>query len=235
MIDAVHFVPKSRPRLFIVAIKEDIAIPSGLVRKAPDPLWTTATLVQSQKALDKKSRGRWVWWNLPAPATRTAAFSDLIEDEPEGVSWHTKAETKKLLDMMSPLNRKKVLNARKAGKRIIGTIYKRTRLDETGCRVQRAEIRFDDIAGCLRTPVGGSSRQLLMFVDGDRVRSRLLSPREAARLMGLSDNYQLPKNYNEAYHLAGDGLVVPAVRHLAQHILEPALAAVRAEGKASAA
>jgi len=235
VIDAVHFVPQSRPRLFIVAVKDDIAIPSGLVRKTADPLWATATLVQAQKDLDKELRDRWVWWNLPAPATRTVAFSDLIEDEPEGVCWHTKAETKKLLDMMSPLNRKKVLGARKAGKRMVGTIYKRTRPDETGRRVQRAEIRFDDIAGCLRTPVGGSSRQVLMFVEGDQVRSRLLSPREAARLMGLSDSYKLPKNYNEAYHLAGDGLVVPAVRHLAKHILEPALVAVRTEGKATAA
>ena len=47
---------------------------------------------------------------------------------------------------------------------------------------------------------------------------------ETARLMGLSDDYKLPKNYNEAYHLTGDGLVVDVVRHLAQHILEPLLA-----------
>jgi hypothetical protein len=59
------------------------------------------------------------------------------------------------------------------------------------------------------------------------VRSRLLSPREAARLMGLSDDYKLPKNYNDAYGLMGDGVVVPAVRFLAQHILEPILAAGR--------
>ena len=75
--------------------------------------------------------------------------------------------------MMSSLNRKKVLVARKAGKTVIVTIYKRTRPDDAGRRVQRAEIRFDDIAGCLRTPVGGSSRQLLMFVEGDSIRSRL--------------------------------------------------------------
>jgi DNA (cytosine-5)-methyltransferase 1 len=53
----------------------------------------------------------------------------------------------------------------------------------------------------------------------------LLSPREAARLMGLPDDYMLPQNYNEAYHLAGDGVAVPVVRFLAEHILEPLLAA----------
>ena len=72
--------------------------------------------------------------------------------------------------------------------------------------------------GCLRTPSGGSSRQTIMIVEDEQVRSRLLSPREAARLMGLPDSYELPENYNEAYHLAGDGVVVPVVRqHRGEH------------------
>ena len=41
--------------------------------------------------------------------------------------------------------------------------------------------------------------------------------------MGLSDEYELPNNYNEAYHLTGDGVVVPVVRHLAQHLFEQIL------------
>ena len=38
--------------------------------------------------------------------------------------------------------------------------------------------------------------------------------------MGLPDSYRLPSNYVEAYDLMGDGVVVSAVRHLAEHILE---------------
>lgn len=139
--------------------------------------------------------------------------------------------------MMNPLNLAKVEAAKKAGGRQVGTIYKRTRADgPNGEKVQRAEIRFDDVAGCLRTPTGGSSRQTIMVIEGKRVRrftsevicaSRLLSPREAARLMGLPDTYALPKNYNDAYHLAGDGVAVPVVRFLAEHILEPLLAAAK--------
>lgn len=64
-----------------------------------------------------------------------------------------------------------------------------------------------------------------MVIDGDRVRSRLLSPREAARLMGLDDSYILPKRYNDAYHIAGDGVCVPVVRYLAEKLLEPVLTA----------
>ena len=110
---------------------------------------------------------------------------------------------------------------------MVGGIYRRTRTDGDGAKVQRAEIRFDDIAGCLRTPAGGSSRQSIMIVQGSTVRSRLLSPREAARLMGLPEDYVLPENYNEAYHLVGDGVVVPVIRFLAAHILEPILASRR--------
>jgi DNA (cytosine-5)-methyltransferase 1 len=79
---------------------------------------------------------------------------------------------------------------------MVGGVYKRTRQDEEGNRAQRAEIRFDDMAGCLRTPVGGSSRQSIMIVEGDSVRSRLLAPREAARLMGLPDRSAIKVNFN---------------------------------------
>jgi DNA (cytosine-5)-methyltransferase 1 len=128
---------------------------------------------------------------------------------------------------MSSVNLAKVESAKKAGRRMVGGVYRRTRTDGEGAKVQRAEIRFDDIAGCLRTPAGGSSRQSIMIVQGSMVRSRLLSPREAARLMGLPEDYVLPENYNEAYHLVGDGVAVPVIRFLAAHILEPILASRR--------
>jgi DNA (cytosine-5)-methyltransferase 1 len=108
------------------------------------------------------------------------------------------------------------------------------REDADGNRVQRAEVRFDDISGCLRTPVGGSSRQSIILMDDGKVRTRLLSPREAARLMGLPDSYVLPTKYNESYHLAGDGVVIPAVRFLAAHLLEPLLASATNKDKEAA-
>lgn len=120
------------------------------------------------------------------------------------------------------------------GRRMVGGVYKRTRENEAGARVQRAEVRFDDIAGCLRTPVGGSSRQSIVIVEGQSVRSRLLSPREAARLMGLPDTYKLPDRYNDAYQVAGDGVVVPVVRFLAANLLEPLLSAVASHAKDAA-
>ena len=225
IMDAVRFVPQSRPRLFIVGIRNNAQIPDGLAIAKPNEHWHPAQLVTAYERLSRRSKAAWVWWNLPAPPAREATFSDLIDDEPEGITWHTAAETQRLLALMSPLHREKVAEAGRLGRRIVGGIYKRMREDKNGVRVQRAEVRFDDIAGCLRTPRGGSSRQSILVVDGSRVRSRLLSPREAARLMGLPDNYLLPNRYNDAYHLAGDGVVVPVVRFLAEHLLEPIIAA----------
>src|SRR6185503_19158368 len=109
--------------------------------------------------------------------------------------------------------------AQRLDRRIVGTVYRRSRPNENGSNTQRAEIRFDQVSGCLRTPAGGSSRQTIVTVEGKRIRSRLLSPREAARLMGVPDDYPLPSNYNDAYHLFGDGVAVPVVRWLSRRLL----------------
>ncbi|MDO5625241.1 MAG: DNA cytosine methyltransferase [Pseudomonadota bacterium] len=232
VIDAVHFLPQSRPRLFIIGVHKSSPIPRALISGGPQVGWHPQALVEAYGKLSKRAQSAWEWWCLPVPPARTSIFADLVEDEPHGVTWHTTVETEKLLGMMSPLNLAKVEAARKTGRRQVGTIYKRTRADgPNGEKMQRAEIRFDNVAGCLRTPAGGSSRQTIMVIEGKRVRSRLLSPREAARLMGLPDTYALPRNYNDAYHLVGDGVVVPVVRFLAEYILEPLLAAALAVEK----
>ena len=234
VIDAARFVPQSRARLFIVAVREGRVIPTTLTRAQPDPHWHPTNLIEAYRKLPQRLKAAWLWWNLPAPQARKSNFADIIEENPEGVKWHTPAETKRLLSLMSPVNRKKVEHARRTKKRMVGGLYKRTRQDEEGNRTQRAEIRFDDVAGCLRTPVGGSSRQSILIVEGDKIQSRLLAPREAARLMGLPDSYKLPKNYNEAYHVAGDGVVAPVVRFLAEHLLEPMLPDNLKRGKEAA-
>jgi DNA (cytosine-5)-methyltransferase 1 len=234
IVDAVHFVPQSRPRLFIIGVHECKLIPEKLTSSAPDPLWHSATLINAEKGLSPIARKNWIWWRLPEPSRRNTALADLIEETPHGVAWHTREETQRLLELMSPVNLAKVENARKLKRRMVGTIYKRTRSDRNGMKIQRAEIRFDDIAGCLRTPTGGSSRQTIMIVHGDTIRSRLLSPREAVRLMGLPEDYKLPEKYNDAYHLAGDGVAVPVVSYLANNILEPVLASNRMPRKKAA-
>jgi DNA (cytosine-5)-methyltransferase 1 len=233
VIDARHFVPQSRPRLFFVAVAEDMPIPPRLVQRAADEFWHTPALCTAQARLRGNAKAQWQWWSIGKPPARNIGFSDLIEEKPAHCRWHSKAETERLLAMMTPLHLAKIEQARERGVRRVGGVYKRTRLDEHGIKRQRAEVRFDDLAGCLRTPAGGSSRQAIVVVEGSSIRSRLLSPREAARLMGLDDSYILPDRYNDAYHVAGDGVCVPVVRHIAEQLLEPILG-LKAEARAAA-
>jgi len=220
VIDAKLFVPHSRPRLFIVAVPANAKVPASVTSPGPDPEWHPASVQRAAQGVADES---WLWWSLPKPRRRKTTFLDLIEESPDSVSWQSKEETNKLLAMMSDLHRAKVKEAQRTGQRQVGTIYKRTRRDAKGHKVQRAEIRFDGVAGCLRTPAGGSSRQLVMLIEKKTIRSRLISSRETARLMGLRESYVLPTNYNEAYHLTGDGVVVPVVRHLVRKIAAPVI------------
>lgn len=233
MIDAQWFVPQSRQRLFFIGVPRADAPRQLSLLKDEDEAWHTPALKRAYNELPKELQKHWIWWSMPLPAARNATFADILEDDPQDVKWHTKAETQKLLTMMSPVNRAKVEAAKATGRRVVGGMYRRTR-KEDGKSVQRVEIRFDDVSGCLRTPGGGSSRQLLMIVEGNTVRSRLISARETARLMGLDDDYKLPTRYNDAYHLTGDGVVVSVVRYLSEHILIPHSARVGADQKASA-
>jgi DNA (cytosine-5)-methyltransferase 1 len=220
VVDASHFVPQSRPRVFIICISEDVPLPSNLTVSDPVPVWTTGALKKAYWGLSMDLKAKWRWWNLPESKSQRLNLHDVIEKDGISVMWHLSAETRKLLTMMSPANRQKVTVASKARREIIGALYKRTRV-ENGQRTQRAEVRFDGLAGCLRTPGGGSSRQSIMVVNGNEIKSRLLTVREAARLMGAPDTYIIPKNYNDGYQIFGDGVAVPVVAYLREHLLDP--------------
>lgn len=222
VIDAVHFLPQSRPRLFVVGVRDDLTLPIELAGPTSSPLWHPPRLLDVYRKLPSPIQNKWIWFNLPRPPLRNSSLSGIVESDSEHLKWHSPIETQQLLEMMSPLHKAKVSDASRSGERTIGTVYKRTRREEGG-KVQRAEVRFDEVAGCLRTPGGGSSRQVILVAHNGEVRTRLLSARETARLMGLPDDYELPGRYNDAYHLTGDGVVVPVVRFLAENVLEPVL------------
>lgn len=216
LIDAIHFLPQSRPRLFIIGVDTSLQLPDFSHTNTPNPAWHPAAMIRVHNRLTGQAKAAWRWWSVPQNDKPLLTLDSLVEAAPQSVKWHSEQETQQLLEMMAPLHRRKVLATQASKSARVGTIYKRTRDG-----VQRAEVRFDGIAGCLRTPGGGSSRQTIMVVEGPIIKSRLISSREAARLMGLPDDYKLPEKYNEAYHLLGDGVVVPVVTHLSQHLLLP--------------
>lgn len=218
VMDAKRFVPQSRPRVFVLAVDASVDCSAWTSECMPgNGAWVTRPLVHAAMALPPDVRNLWRWWRLPTPRGRVRRLESLIDPEPDGwVEWNAGTETERLLSMMTQANRAKIRAAVGSAERSAGTLYKRMRNG-----IQRAEVRFDGLSGCLRTPHGGSSRQTIVEVAHHTIRTRLITPRECARLMGVPDDFWLPDSYNEAYGAMGDGVVVPVVAWLAHHLLVP--------------
>jgi DNA (cytosine-5)-methyltransferase 1 len=222
-IDAAHFLPQSRPRVFFVAVRRDEVPPAWLISSGPPPHHASATLKRVVSALPPPVAADWLWWRAPEPPRANLRLADCLDDDTTEPRGHSVEQTDRLLAALSPASRRDVALARGSGKRAIGALFRRTRPDGLGGVRVQAEARFDGLAGCLRTPGGGSSRQFLIAVAGDTTRTRLMTPRETARLMGLPDSYALPQRATDAFHLVGDGVATPVVRFLSEHLLLPVL------------
>jgi DNA (cytosine-5)-methyltransferase 1 len=203
LLDAVHWLPQSRPRVFVIAVDAHMAIPQKLV--ASGPTWAHSSAIREVA----KNLEAWIWWRLPTPEKHHVTLSDVVDFS---LPCHDEAASRKNLALIPPAHMRRLETSEL---RVIPG-YKRIRKGK-----QVLELRFDDIAGCLRTPAGGSSRQYLVIKQGKEWKTRILSPREAARLMGAPDSYQLPTNYTDAYKAMGDAVAVPVVRHLAEKLLSP--------------
>lgn len=231
VINADRFLPQSRPRLFVVGVRADVVIDPALTGAGPVEPFHPIALRRAAERLPAELKASMVWWRLPDAEAAPATLASVIEADGPGLRWHSPAQTAHLMELMSPVNRAKIETAHREPGRQVGTLYRRTRT-EGGRKVQRAEVRFDR-AGCLRTPAGGSSRQTVIVVEDGEVRSRLMTARETARLMGLPDAYRLPASYSAACKLTGDGVAAPVVRHLARWLFEPLLAGGEAGRRAA--
>jgi DNA-cytosine methyltransferase len=114
VIDAVHFVPQSRPRVFFIAFRGDQPIPTSLIPEGPQVSWHPAALIEAHAGMPATAKRNWIWWRISPPLARNSTFADLIEDAPTAAKWHGAAHTDYILSLMSPLNRKKVADASQA-------------------------------------------------------------------------------------------------------------------------
>ena len=206
LLDAIRFVPQSRPRIFIVAARNDIKIPDELISSVP--IWAHSDAVQKAASGLKD----FVWWKLPEPPVRKIGLSDIVEFDAEYASFESEIRNKNLISE----NHARRLENVSSKERFVAPGYKRTRNGK-----QVLELRFDNVAGCLRTPTGGSSRQLLVIRTNGNIKSRLLTIRETARLMGAPENYKIPGSYNDGYKAMGDAVAVPVANWLAMNLLLP--------------
>jgi DNA (cytosine-5)-methyltransferase 1 len=224
-IDAARFVPQSRLRVFVVAIKttrqttrpnDDILT---LARRSPS--LTTKTL---RSAIASNNDLSWNFLDIPPlPEKPALSLESIIENLSEtDERWWKAAEVERHLQMMSAINLAHLDAIQQTTPHYdYRTLYHRIRSGQ-----QRAELRKDNIAGCLRTAGGGSSRQMLVRVGKEGIRMRLMTPREYARLQGVPDDYPLPERVNQALTGFGDAVCVPVITWIGENILNPLAARV---------
>jgi len=213
LIDAAHFVPQSRPRIFVIAVKKEVKIPPELQDFGPNWLHNRAVIELGESLPD------WIWWFAKMPPQRSIHLVDVID-------FSLPYDKNHVLDLIPPHHRRIIDNL----ENVVATGYRRTRKGK-----QCLELRFDGIAGCLRTPEGGSSKQFIIVKRDGELNARLLSPREAARLMGTPDSFILPDKCNDAYKAMGDAVAVPVAAFLGKEFLIRLAEAVYGEqcGRAS--
>jgi len=227
VLDARWFVPQSRPRVFVVGLldgedaapavrkssRDWIADEWSEILERADRSIRPPKLVSLMRSIDLPTG--WAAFDVPTPKIHQTNLAEII-DVDDGQEWWDAAAVAKHLDMMSDLHRGAVDALLAEGKTFVGTIYRRKRGGQT-----RAEVRFDGIAGCLRTPKGGSARQIVIAIDGGRVRMRWMSAREYARLQGAPD-FPLVANAIQNLHGFGDAVCAPVIHWIDRHILTPA-------------
>jgi DNA (cytosine-5)-methyltransferase 1 len=217
LLDAAHFVPQSRRRLFIVGLLEEVFPgarwgPLAIAPCAIRPGALAALMAQHAAAI------RWLVRPLPTPPT-TALFLEAILENPQesDPQWWSAERTGRLLGQMRPALRATAERMIRGERWSYGTVFRRTREGRA-----TAELRTDGIAGCLRTAAGGSSKQILVQAGFGKFNARLLTPREAARLMG-ADDYHIAVPFTQALTGFGDAVCVPVIEWIARHYLQPVI------------
>ncbi|MCX6992920.1 MAG: DNA (cytosine-5-)-methyltransferase [Kiritimatiellaeota bacterium] len=215
IIDAAFFVPQSRQRLFLIGKREkrktaQIAEPPSFYESQCRP-FALADFILWHPDI------RWSLGNLPSIAKKKTGLADILEDLPANSAyWWSRQRAEYLLSQMSDKH-KAIADKMIAGKEMTyGTVFRRVRHGRS-----MAELRTDGIAGCLRTPRGGSGRQILFAAGRGRYAVRLLTPKECARLMG-ADHFKITVPMNQALFGFGDAVCVPVIRWIADNYLIPA-------------
>ncbi len=217
ILDAVNFVPQSRQRLFVVGKQKQATSSSDI---APNDL-----IEQSQirpKALvayiKANSDIHWSISPLPSPLRLNHHLSHVIDpSDHESQEWWSSDRANYLLNQMSELHAASAKSMMSEPKWSYGTVFRRVRNGRS-----MAELRTDGIAGCLRTPKGGSGRQILFKAGFGQFFARLLSPAECARLMG-ADGFIVDVPLNQALFGFGDAVCVPVVEWIAKNYFENTL------------
>lgn len=226
VVCASHFVPQSRPRIFINCIKKSIAHAN---LKA---ISSAADIPQCNKLYPKPLRD-WMAKNIdldicsigtPALPTRTVQLEDLIDFNAESSDWASQELTEELVANLTGVQRERFDKLVRSPAICVASVARRGRKRADGTSYNATEISTSGLAPAQRPYKGGSSRCWVLVAGKGSYRFKCVSPRESARLMGFDDSFTLPENVKQAYQCTGDSVVPQAVAWVEKHVFAPLLA-----------
>ena len=214
-INARHFVPQSRPRMFVIGVHGDL--PKGAHVGVPPLSGTRPPWVRA--IFERHADLRMHYVDLPELPDGPDDLGGVVQRMPAADSrWWDSERTSAFIASLSERQLARLEALRDGEVTTWRTAYRRTRGG-----VATWEIRADGIAGCLRTTGGGSSKQALVQAGRGHVRCRWMTPIEYARLMGAAGFKTHARTENQALFGFGDAVVVDVISWIADHYLLPAL------------
>ena len=215
-LDAASFVPQSRQRLFVIGTLDDMTESTVNPFRLTHPVESAVRPKALAQFIESNQQIRWNIRALPDPPRTSKTIKDILERlSDDAREWWSAERAEYLLNQMSPRHREVAERMISSSNWSYGTVFRRMRNGRS-----MAELRIDGIAGCLRTPRGGSGRQILFKAGKGKYFARLLTPREAARLMG-ADKFKISVSPNRALFGFGDAVCVPVIEWIAKYYLNP--------------
>lgn len=215
IIDASWFVPQSRVRLFVVGTLQD-GHADWKVRETPGFYGSEVRPKALAQFIFCHPEIVWRIRQLPSLPRNSPSLSEILEGLPDDSQfWWSSQRRDYLINQMSEKHAEQLCRMMDARRWSYGTVFRRIRKGRS-----MAELRTDGLAGCLRTPRGGSGRQIVVQAGYGKVRARLMTPRECARLMGAND-FVINVSLNQALFGFGDAVCVPVIAWIARNYLNP--------------
>ena len=210
VLDARHFVPQSRPRLFIIASRDPIRGASNWEPSVLRPAWISR-FVHDNPDLRLQAAP------LALPTSGTRTLADVVERlTGTDLRWWDVNRTARFVSELSSRQMNRLDGLRARSERTWATAYRRTRQGRPAW-----EIRPDEISGCLRTARGGSSKQALVEAGCGELRVRWMTGIEYARLQGAPHYNLTDVPESKALFGFGDAVCVPVVAWLVSEYLIP--------------
>lgn len=219
-LDASHFVPQDRKRVFITAC---VTYSGPLLHPAAGNSETQPKALRSIQERFRHLNGqiKWMDFTVDALPEKVQDLDEHLDTSVPPSAWFDLARTLTLSNQFSDAHQEKLRSHASWPVAFVQSTYRG--------RVM-ARPNWQGRVPCLRRALGGGNVPKLLFraesaTQATQLKIRHLTKRELLKLQGMYSNYVLPENWSrtKVASAIGDAVCVPVIKWLAEQILLPLL------------